>query len=118
VDLYALLPGAFCTGWTAERISIPVNSRLAARVEGKSNLARLGVGIHMAAPTIHSGLEAQVQLEMFNFGPNAVILDADMRVCQLIFEPTVRASERTYRGSFAKQSARRKAGFRKAKRPR
>ena len=42
VDLYTLSPRAFVLAWTAERISIPINSRLAARVEGKSSLARLG----------------------------------------------------------------------------
>ena len=117
-DLYTLPPRAFVLAWTAERISIPVDSRLAARVEGKSSLARLGVGIHITAPTIHSGFEGHVQLEMFNFGPNTVILDAGMRVCQLIFEQTVGTPQRGYQGSFAKQSPKKKAGPRKAKRPR
>jgi dCTP deaminase len=105
---YTLAPGAFVLAWTAERISIPVNSRLAARVEGKSSLARLGVGIHITAPTIHSGFEGQVQLEMFNFGPNTIILDAGMRVCQLIFEQTVGTPEKGYEGSFARQTAQKK----------
>ena len=55
---------------------------------------------------------------MFNFGPNTVILDAGMRVCQLIFEQTVGTPERGYQGSFAKQTAKKKSGPRKAKRPR
>jgi dCTP deaminase len=113
VDQYTLSPRAFVLAWTAERISIPVNSRLAARVEGKSSLARLGVGIHITAPTIHSGFEGQIQLEMFNFGPNAIVLDAGMRVCQLIFEQTVGTPEKGYQGSFARQTAKKKA-----KRPR
>ena len=117
-ELYTLSPRAFVLAWTAERISIPVDSRLAARVEGKSSLARLGVGIHITAPTIHSGFEGHVQLEMFNFGPNTVILDAGMRVCQLIFEQTVGTPQRAYQGSFAKQSPKSEAGPRKAKHPR
>jgi dCTP deaminase len=117
-DLYTLSPRAFVLAWTAERMSIPVDSRLAARVEGKSSLARLGVGIHITAPTIHSGFEGHVQLEMFNFGPNTVILDAGMRVCQLIFEQTVGTPQRGYKGSFAKQSPKSKARPRKAKHPR
>jgi len=36
-------------GWTAEYINIPTDARLAARVEGKSSLARLGIGIHLTA---------------------------------------------------------------------
>jgi len=108
VDQYTLPPKAFVLAWTAERISVPVNSRLAARVEGKSSLARLGVGIHITAPTIHSGFEGQIQLEMFNFGPNAIILDAGMRVCQLIFEQTVGTPSKGYQGVFAKQTAKKK----------
>jgi dCTP deaminase len=103
--------------WTAERVSIPVNSRLAARVEGKSSLARLGIGIHITAPTVHSGFEGQIQLEMFNFGPNAVTLDTGMRVCQLIFEQTVGTPEKGYAGSFAKQAATTKAKQKSTARP-
>lgn len=107
-DQFTLAPRGFVLAWTAERISIPINSRLAARVEGKSSLARLGVGIHVTAPTIHSGFEGQVQLEMFNFGPNTVVLDAGMRVCQLIFEQTVGTPQKGYSGGFAKQTAKKK----------
>ena len=102
VDTYALEPGRFVLGWTAERLHIPVNSQLAARVEGKSNLARLGLCVHMTAPTIHSGFgEDHIQLEMVNFGPNTLVLDAGMRVCQLIFERTVGTPEKPYEGSFS-----------------
>ena len=107
-DQYTLGAGQFVLAWTAERISIPINSRLAARVEGKSSLARLGVGIHITAPTIHSGFEGEVQLEMFNFGPNPIVLDAGMRICQLIFEQTVGTPEKGYEGSFARQTAQKK----------
>ena len=52
---FILKPGMFVLGWTAEQISLPYTSRLAARVEGRSSLARVGVGIHVTAPTIHAG---------------------------------------------------------------
>ncbi len=48
---YSLAPGAFVLAWTVERIALPQTSRIAARVEGKSSLARLGLGIHVTAPT-------------------------------------------------------------------
>jgi dCTP deaminase len=103
-DSYKLEPGRFVLGWTAERLFIPVDSQLAARVEGKSNLARLGLCVHMTAPTIHSGFgEDHIQLEMVNFGPNTLILDAGMRVCQLIFERTVGTPEKPYEGMFSKK---------------
>jgi dCTP deaminase len=46
-----LNPGAFLLAWTAETISLPISSRLAARV---------GMGIHITAPTIHAGFKGQL----------------------------------------------------------
>jgi dCTP deaminase len=48
-------PGMFLLGWTIERIQLPQTARIAARVEGKSSLARVGIGVHVTAPTIHAG---------------------------------------------------------------
>lgn len=42
---YSLKPGSFHLGWTIEKIQLPYQSRIAARVEGKSNFARLGLGV-------------------------------------------------------------------------
>jgi dCTP deaminase len=50
-----LEPGSFLLGWTLEVVQLPHRSRIAARVEGKSSLARLGLGVHVTAPTIHAG---------------------------------------------------------------
>jgi dCTP deaminase len=47
--------GSFLLAWTTQQIQLPHRSRLAARVEGKSSIARLGVGVHVTAPTIHAG---------------------------------------------------------------
>lgn len=102
-DTYTLDSKSFVLGWTAESVSIPADSRLAARVEGKSSLARLGVCIHITAPTIHSGFQGRIQLEMANFGPNTIVLDAGMRVCQLIFEQTAGTPDKGYEGSFSRQ---------------
>src|SRR5438105_611664 len=44
---YPLQPGRFVLGWTEQKIQLPQRSRLAARVEGKSSLARLGLGVHV-----------------------------------------------------------------------
>jgi dCTP deaminase len=40
---------------------------------------------------------------MFNFGPHEVILDAGMRICQLVFEQTLGTPEKGYQGMFLKQ---------------
>lgn len=102
---YTLKPRSFVLAWTREEVALPETSRIAARVEGKSSLARLGVGVHVTAPTIHCGFTGSVQLEMFNFGPHTIVLDAGMRVCQLIFEQTYGTPIKGYSGIFAGQKA-------------
>ena len=106
---YVLEPGEFVLAWTRERVELPVSGRLGARVEGKSSLARCGVGIHVTAPTIHAGFAGQIQLEMFNHSTLRVKLLAGMRICQLVFEMALGTPEIGYRGMFAGQSA---TGFR------
>lgn len=91
--------------WTKEKLEIPVNSRLAARVEGKSSLARIGIGIHVTAPIIHAGFAGQLQLEILNHGPAPVILRAGMRICQVIFESTLGTPEKGYTGQFSGQQS-------------
>ena len=110
---YPVDPGKFYLGWTLERIQLSHCSRLAARVEGKSSLARLGLGIHVTAPTIHAGfgwtdfaptfVNSPLQLEIWNTGPRPIILKAGLRVCQLIFEHVDGTPEQGYAGQFATQ---------------
>ena len=62
-------------------------SKLAARVEGRSSLARLGLAVHLTAPTIHAGWDGQIALEMINFGPFTLqFVPNKTRRCQIIFE--------------------------------
>ena len=81
-------PGKVYLGETYEKIDLPSGSRLAARVEGKSKLGRLGLVIHMTAPMIHSGSGLGiVTLEMYNHGPFTLeIAPRETRICQLIIE--------------------------------
>jgi dCTP deaminase len=99
-DGYVLHPGSFLLGRTAESIELFPHSRIAARVEGKSSLARLGIGVHITAPTIHAGFKGTIELEMFNHGVLRVRLIPRMLVCQLIFEQTLGTPEKGYRGQF------------------
>jgi dCTP deaminase len=108
-----VLPGQFYLGWTLELIQLPHRSRLAARVEGKSGLARLGLGVHVTAPTIHAGfghkvanpalLGNPIQLEIWNTGPLPIVLKPGLRICQLIFEQVDGTPEQGYAGRFAVQ---------------
>lgn len=114
---YLLKKGTFVLGWTLERIQLPAMSRLAARVEGKSSLARLGIGVHVTAPTIHAGfgvklndpsyVGSQVRLEIFHHGEYPVKLKGGMKICQLVFEEVHGTPDKgyEYHGRFAVQGA-------------
>ncbi len=79
-------PKTFLLGITAEKVHLPNSSRIAARVEGRSTLARLGIGVHVTAPTIHAGFRGHITLEFTNHGILPVKLRPGLRVCQLIVE--------------------------------
>jgi dCTP deaminase len=74
-------------GITRERINLKLGSRLAARVEGRSSLARIGLVVHLTAPTIHAGFNAPITLEMINYSPFTLkLVPNETRLCQLIIE--------------------------------
>jgi dCTP deaminase len=112
---YVVEPFSFLLGWTVERIQLPHESRIAARVEGKSSVARLGLGVHVTAPTIHAGfgatgdpryLGSSIRLEIWNIGPLRVKLEKGMPICQLIFEWVDGTPEKGYAGQFNVQGSR------------
>lgn len=112
-DGYTFRSGTFLLGWTIEKIQLPHRARLAARVEGKSSLARLGIGVHVTAPTIHAGFGykkddqdypgSPLQLEMWNIGPLDVKLVDGMPICQLILELVDGTPEKGYEGRYSIQ---------------
>ena len=72
---------------TRERIHLKLHSRLAARVEGRSSFARLGLMVHLTAPTIHAGFNGNITLEVINHGPfHLKLVPHRTRICQFIFE--------------------------------
>ena len=79
-----LRPNAFALAYTLERVVLPID--LAARVEGKSSIARWGLSIHQTAPTIHAGFSGHIRLEIANVGPFVCRLNPGIRICQLIVE--------------------------------
>jgi dCTP deaminase len=104
---YSFEPGSdnVVLAWTSEYVELPSHGKLAARVEGKSSLARLGISIHLTAPTIHAGFKGQIRLEMMNHGRNPILLRQGMRICQLIFEMTTGTPVAGYKGRFSGQRA-------------
>jgi dCTP deaminase len=113
---FIIEPGMFLLGWTIERIQLPHTSRIAARVEGKSSLARIGVGVHVTAPTVHAGFGYRqddpqfqgnpIQLEIWNAGPLRIRLSRGLAICQLIFEEVHGTPNTGYQGRFAIQGPR------------
>ena len=84
---HILRPGEFVLGIIHEWVTLPLESGIAARVEGRSSLARAGLAIHLTAPTIHAGWDGKITLEMVNLGNWPLKLrPRELRICQLIFE--------------------------------
>jgi dCTP deaminase len=96
--LYEMQPGRFVIAKTLEHIRLPLG--IAARVEGKSSLARLGVAVHITAPKIDPGYDNNITLEMYNFGPFTVQLKKGMPICVLILERLGQAAKQGYSGRF------------------
>ena len=94
---WKLEPGKFVLGQTAERVALRLPADmgewpagkpvLAARVEGRSSLARFGIIVHFTAPTIHAGFEGPITLEMMCHSEMSFTLYPGMPICQLILEP-------------------------------
>ena len=83
-EKFYLKPGDFVLGYTLERVDLP--DYLAARIEGRSSMARLGVSIHQTAPTVQANFKGQLRLEISNVGPYTVLLEPGTNFCQLIIE--------------------------------
>jgi dCTP deaminase len=89
---YVLERHTFILGQTREMVELPINhpenieTCLAARLEGKSSRARVGLLIHFTAPTVHPGWRGHLALEMINLGPSSILLRPGMPIAQLIVE--------------------------------
>lgn len=101
-DVFVLNPGAFVLGTTHERVTL--GSGYSARVEGRSSVGRLGVLVHVTAGFIDPGFSGQITLEMCNLQPNPVLLEAGMRICQIVFSEMRTPSRNVYDGKYNRQS--------------
>ena len=80
---FILHPGEFVLGSTFEVVTMPDD--LAARLEGKSSLGRLGLLTHSTAGFIDPGFSGHVTLELSNVATLPIKLWSGMRVGQLCF---------------------------------
>ena len=82
-DSVMLSPGDFILATTAEVITI--DDTIAAKFEGKSSLGRMGLMTHVTAGFIDPGFSGQITLEIYNCGPWDLILEAGIKIGQLVF---------------------------------
>ncbi|MGW9067939.1 dCTP deaminase [Streptomyces yangpuensis] len=91
---WVMQPGDFLLANTVERIVLPHD--LAARVEGKSSLGRLGLAVHVTAGFIDPGFSGQITLEIANLSPWRIRLRRRMPIAQLCLMPMAGLPARPY----------------------
>lgn len=82
-EAFVLHPGEFVLGATFEVVTLPDD--VAARLEGKSSLGRLGLLTHSTAGFIDPGFSGHVTLELSNVATLPITLWPGMKIGQLCF---------------------------------
>ena len=82
-DPFVLHPGEFVLGSTFEQVTLPDD--VAARLEGKSSLGRLGLLTHSTAGFVDPGFSGHVTLELSNMATLPITLWPGMKIGQLCF---------------------------------
>ena len=82
-DAFVLHPGEFVLASTFEIVTLPDD--VAARLEGKSSLGRLGLLTHSTAGFIDPGFSGHVTLELSNVATLPIKLWPGMKIGQLCF---------------------------------
>ncbi|MEY4321887.1 MAG: hypothetical protein RL167_615 [Actinomycetota bacterium] len=91
---FILHPGEFVLGSTYEFVSLP--NDIAARLEGKSSLGRLGLLTHSTAGFVDPGFNGHVTLELSNTATLPIKLWPGMKIGQLCFFQLSSPSEHPY----------------------
>ena len=98
---FVLHPGEFVLGATYESVTLPAD--IAARLEGKSSLGRVGLLTHSTAGFIDPGFQGQVTLELSNMASLPIKLWPGSKIGQLCFFQLSSPAQHGY-GSAAHQS--------------
>jgi dCTP deaminase len=91
---FILHPGEFVLGSTYEQVTLPDD--IAARLEGKSSLGRLGLLTHSTAGFIDPGFTGHVTLELSNVATLPIKLWPGMKIGQMCFFRLSSAAENPY----------------------
>ena len=93
-EAFVLHPGEFVLGATFEVVTLPDD--IAARLEGKSSLGRLGLLTHSTAGFIDPGFSGHVTLELSNVATLPITLWPGMKIGQLCFFRLSSSAEHPY----------------------
>ena len=99
-DKYVLLPGEFVLASSMEYVELPLD--IAALVEGRSSLGRIGLSVQNAA-WVEPGFTGEITLELFNASKYAIELRSGYKIGQLIFVKTNRNVLNPYSGKYQNQ---------------
>ncbi len=93
-EKFIIHPNEFILGITMERVKLPDD--IAAYVDGKSSLGRLGVTAHITSSLVEPGWDGRLVLEIANLGKMPVTLYSGMKICKLVLMRMTSASEKPY----------------------
>jgi dCTP deaminase len=98
---FILHPGEFVLASTLERVQLPGD--VAARLEGKSSLGRLGLLTHSTAGFVDAGWDGHLTLELSNVANLPIAIYPGMRIGQISFLQMTSSADAPY-GSDAARS--------------
>lgn len=81
---------------------IKLNNELAAFVEGRSSIGRAGLFIQNAG-WVDPGFHGNITLELYNANDFDLIIQKNIRICQIVIAQTLTPSTRQYNGKYQGQ---------------
>ena len=93
-------PKSFLLATTLETIHLPDD--VTAFVEGRSSIGRIGLFIQNAG-WVDPGFRGRITLELYNANSLPIKLEAERRICQLVFCRMDKAAQTPYSGKYQHQ---------------
>lgn len=98
---FTMQPNQFILASTEEVIRVPDD--MAAYVEGRSSIGRLGLQIQNAS-FIDGGFHGKITLELENQSGFPIELQAGIRICQVVYFKMTTPAEQPYQGKYNGQN--------------
>ena len=99
-DEIIIPPSSFVLGVTKEYLELPSN--IAAFIEGKSSVGRMGLFIQNAS-VVTPGFRGTITLELYNANVLPIRLQAGNSICQIVFFKMDQDVEKPYQGRYQGQ---------------